>query len=87
MGGPTHLCFISRSLTGFSQEISGEKNPPGLLNGKRNSFQIHQSTVFEQKVCPLDKLFTQSFTDGAEGKYPSPVHSSHPIPPKGEEKD
>ena len=67
-----------------------KEKEPSYASGEeeRNYLEIHQSTV----LCVLTKFalrrnFNQHLTDVGEGRYPSPVHSSHPVPPSGAEKD
>ena len=38
--------------------------------------------VLLNKACAQEKLFYQSLTYLGEGIYPTPAHSSHPVPPK-----
>ena len=51
--------------------------------GERNNFEI---CILCFTKSALRRNFNRHLTDVGEGRYPSPVHSSHPVPPSGAEK-
>lgn len=92
-GVPSHFCesYLGK-LDQILAEYLGEKSPysTGREKEKVPNLKDFRSLCFSQGLSSretvLPKLnllgFFRSLTDLKEEQYPTPTHSSHPVPPK-----
>lgn len=84
--GPPQFCeIVLQELRQVPIGNTGEECPPGKGRGKGTILRSSRGTLFLTGPAS-EKLVHQSLTDLGEGKYSTPAHASHPVPPSEGEK-